>query len=322
MTVGLITHLDNPTLAEVRELGLRAEEAGADWLGLPDAFWWRDTWVLSAEVARTTRGLAVGPLVTNPYMRHPFVTAAAVATLQELAGDRVLLGLGAGGSEIAGAAQVSRADAAERIEDVATLIRQLAAGGPLDQASGRTLEVPPASPRIIIAGRGDRILQAAGRAADDALLWAVPLSELDRTIGLVAKGASARPASLPPVGLIWAPIVEHDDTSRALLRRAASYAVLNNRSEVRERWGVNPELVARIRGLLVAGDTAAAEQQVPQPVIEDLTTDPDPAAAAAIASRIGATSIALPATDAASAGDRVAWARRVLDMASAAVASG
>jgi hypothetical protein len=38
MTVGLITHLDNPTLAEVRELGLRAEEAGADWLGLPDAF--------------------------------------------------------------------------------------------------------------------------------------------------------------------------------------------------------------------------------------------------------------------------------------------
>jgi 5,10-methylenetetrahydromethanopterin reductase len=317
MTVGLITHLDNPTLADVRHLGASAEEAGADWLGLPDAFWWRDTWVLCAEVARATSRLAVGPLVTNPYMRHPFVTAAAVATLQELAGDRVLLGLGAGGSEIAGAAQVSRVDAAERIEEIATLIRHLAAGEPLDQASGRTLEVPLALPRIIIAGRGDRILQAAGRTADEALLWAVPQSELDRTVGLVAKGASERPAGLPPVGVIWAPIVEHDDTSRALLRRAASYAVLNNRSEVRERWGVSPELVAHIRGLLVAGDTAGAEKQVPHAVIEDLTTAADPTAAGAIAARIGANSIALPATDAERVGDRVAWARRVLEVASA-----
>jgi len=111
MTVGLIAHLDNPTLADGRHLGEQAEEAGADWLGVPDAFWWRDTWVLSAEVARVTKRLAVGPLVTNPYMRHPFVTVAAIATLQELAGRRVLVGLGAGGSEIAGAARLNRGDA-------------------------------------------------------------------------------------------------------------------------------------------------------------------------------------------------------------------
>ena len=54
MSVGLITHLDNPTLADIRHLGERAEDAGADWLGVPDAFWWRDTWVLGAEVAKAT----------------------------------------------------------------------------------------------------------------------------------------------------------------------------------------------------------------------------------------------------------------------------
>jgi 5,10-methylenetetrahydromethanopterin reductase len=310
VTVGLITHLDNPTLADIRHLGEAAEEAGADWLGVPDAFWWRDTWVLCAEVARVTKRLAVGPLVTNPYMRHPFVTVAAIATLQEVAGGRVLVGIGAGGSEIAGAARLSRLDAPDQIEELAGLIREVAAGEPLDKASGRTLEVPLALPRIIVAGRGDRVLRTAGRVADEALLWAVPRSELDRTVGLVASGVSSRGSDLPAVRLTWAPLVEH--ASAGLLRRAATYAILNNRAEVRERWGVSPELVAQVRQLLVAGDTATAEKVTPDAVIDDLAIDADPVAAGAIAARIGATSIALPATDPATVGDQVAWARRVL----------
>jgi hypothetical protein len=141
------------------------------------------------------------------------------------------------------------------------------------------------------------------------LLWAVPRSELDRTAGLVAEGAVGRPAELPFVALTWAPLVEHDTT---LLRRAATYAVLNNRAEVRERWGVSPDLVAQVRQLLVAGDTATAEKVIPDAVIDDLAIDADPVAAGAIATRIGAASIALPATDPATVGDQVAWARRVL----------
>jgi 5,10-methylenetetrahydromethanopterin reductase len=316
MSIGLITHIDNPSLTDVRRLGEQAEEAGADWLGVPDAFWWRDTWVLGAEVATATKRLAVGPVVTNPYMRHPYVTVAAIATLQELAGNRVLVGIGAGGSEIAGAARLSRLDAPARIEELVGLIRQVAAGGSLDEPSGRTLEVPLALPRIIVAGRGDQVLRTAGRVADEALLWAVPQSELDRTVGLVAAGALGRPTALPAVELTWAPLVEHDDASAVLIRRAATYAVLNNRAAVRERWGVSPELVARVRKLLVAGDTATAEKEIPDAVIEDLATDADPVAAGAIAARIGATSIALPATDTATVADRVAWAERVLAAAS------
>jgi 5,10-methylenetetrahydromethanopterin reductase len=312
MSVGLILHIDNPTLADVRAMAERAEEAGADWLGVPDAFWWRDTWVLAAEAARVTTRLAVGPMVTNPYMRHPFVTVAAIATLQELAGPRVLVGVGAGGSEVAGAAGVSRADAPERTVQLATLIRKVAAGGPLDDVSGRALEAPLALPRIIVGGRGAKMLRAAGRAADEALLWAVPRSELDRTVGLVGEGARSRPTSLPAVQLTWAPLVEHDAASGVLLRRAATYAVLNNRAEVRERWGIGPEQVARVRRLLVAGEAASAAADVPGTVMDDLAIDPDPEVAGAIAARIGATGLALPVTDVATVGDRVAWARRVL----------
>ena len=127
MTVGLITHLRNATLAEVRELAAAAEEAGADWLGVPDAFWWRDTWILIAEAARATKRVQIGPLVTNPYMRHPLQTISSFATVQEIAGpDRAFLGIGAGGSEVTGVAGVDRSDAGERIEALVDRLRAVA----------------------------------------------------------------------------------------------------------------------------------------------------------------------------------------------------
>src|SRR5438105_6401870 len=117
MAVGVISHLPNPSFDDVRRLAQATEVAGADWLGLPDAFWWRDTWLLLAEAARATQRIEIGPLVTNPYLRHPFHTAAALASLQDLAGQRVFVGLGAGGSEASGAAGIPRRDAPQRIPD-------------------------------------------------------------------------------------------------------------------------------------------------------------------------------------------------------------
>jgi alkanesulfonate monooxygenase SsuD/methylene tetrahydromethanopterin reductase-like flavin-dependent oxidoreductase (luciferase family) len=312
VTIGLITHLDNPSLADVTALALAAEAAGADWLGLPDAFWWRDTWILAAEAARVTRRLAVGPVVTNPYTRHPFVTLAAIATLQDLAGPRVILGVGAGGSEIGGAAKISRADAPERTVELAGLIRRVTAGQPLDQESGRSLEVPLAPTRLLVGGRGARMLRAAGEVADEALLWAVPSSELARTVDLVHQGSARRRPELPGVSITWAPLVERGKASRALLRRASAYAVLNNRDETRKRWGVGDDLVVRVRQLLLAGETDAAERLIPDAVAGDLSTPRDVTTAADVAREIGAGGIALAATDVDEVEEQVAWARSVL----------
>ena len=312
MSVGLITHIDNPSLADVTALARAAESAGADWLGLPDAFWWRDTWILAAEAARVTQRLAVGPVVTNPYTRHPFVTLAAIATLQDLAGSRVILGVGAGGSEVGGAARISRADAPKRTAELAGLIRRVTAGQPLDGTSGRRLEVPLAPTRILVGGRGARMLRTAGEVADEALLWAVPRSELARTVGLVRQGSARRQTELPDVSITWAPLVERGKASRALLRRAAAYAVLNNRAETRERWGVGDDLTSRVRQLLLAGDTDEAERLVPDAVAEDLSIPQDVATAAEVARNIGATGITLAAVDVDEVGEQVAWARSIL----------
>src|SRR5215207_7274907 len=136
MAVGVITHLHNVNFDELRALARAAEAAGADWLGIPDAFWWRDSWMLLAEAARVTERVQLGPMVTNPYLRHPFHTVAATASLQDVAGERVFVGVAAGGAEVSGAAGVSRRDAPERIRALARLFREVAAGEPLDAQSG------------------------------------------------------------------------------------------------------------------------------------------------------------------------------------------
>src|SRR5258708_40118337 len=100
MAVGVFSPLHNPNFAQVRELAVAAENGGADWLGLRDGFWWRDTWLLLAEAARVTERIEIGPLVTNPFLRHPFHTVAAVASLQDLAGPPLFACIAARGSEI------------------------------------------------------------------------------------------------------------------------------------------------------------------------------------------------------------------------------
>jgi 5,10-methylenetetrahydromethanopterin reductase len=315
MPVGVISHLPNVSFDDVRKLARAAEAAGADWLGLPDAFWWRDTWVLLAEVARVTERIEIGPVVTNAYLRHPFHTVAAAASLQDLAGDRVFVGIGAGGSEVSSAAGVSRRDAPERIRALAGLLRNVAAGEPLDSASGRTLEVPlRRSMPVLVAGRGGGVLEAAGRCADRAMLWAVPRSDLARSAQTIARGAAAgREADGPRPELIWAPLVDHGGLSRQRVRTIAAYSVLNSRPAVQAGWGLAPDSVARLRQLLVGGGAAAAQELVPPAALDDLiVNDANPAQVAAIARGIGATSIALPAFSIDEVGDRVAWAREVL----------
>src|SRR5947209_17683534 len=56
-----------------------------------------DVWVTLARAAERTTTIGLGPGVLIPSLRHPMVTAAAIATLVDLAGEaRVAVGVGTG----------------------------------------------------------------------------------------------------------------------------------------------------------------------------------------------------------------------------------
>ena len=307
--VGVINHVPNPDVGQAAGLAQAAERAGAEWIGVADAFWWRDVWMLLGEVASTTERIEIGPAMTNPYMRHRFHTASALATLQETAPGRVFCGIAAGGSELTAAAGISRRDAAAQVAELAVFLREVSAGGTLDAASGRGLDMDLDPVPILMAGRGDQMLRTAGAMADRVLLWAIPASDLERSASVVHDGAAGR--ARPPE-LIWAPLVGHSDAPQASILHVAVYASLNTAAAVRRGWGLDDALVDAVRRELVRGDVAAAGALVPPAALDDLVfEDPDPAPIAAIARSLGVSSLAVPGFDPASVGGHVDWATSV-----------
>lgn len=312
MTVGVLAHLPNPTTGEAVALARASEAAGADWVGLADAFWWRDVWVLLAAAAEATTSIELGPAMANPYLRHPFHTLSALATLQERAGDRVFLGLAAGGSELSVAAGVDRGDAPARVRALAALVRSVAAGGPLDPASGRRLDVPLRPLPVLVAGGKPAMQRAAGACADRVLVWATARSELAAVVGR-ARAAAFEAGRSPAV--IWAPLVSPGDGPVAEhVAGVAVYAALNAPGAVQRRWGLGREGVEAIRRALVGGRPDEARALLPAAVLDDLVlrgAEAEPANAARLARELGMGGVAVPGFTVEGVGAQVAWARAV-----------
>jgi alkanesulfonate monooxygenase SsuD/methylene tetrahydromethanopterin reductase-like flavin-dependent oxidoreductase (luciferase family) len=162
---------------DMRAAAVAAEEAGFDGLwtwdhlrdpdgdagpGVPEA------WTTLTALAEATRRISLGPLVLNVANRHPGVLANMAATFQAVSGGRLLLGIGAGGSQRTPYAAEQRAigqaverDAvrAQKVVEAIELMRRLWSGH-----AGFLRPDPP--PPIIVGGFGPRMAAIAGRHGD------------------------------------------------------------------------------------------------------------------------------------------------------------
>ena len=78
------------------------EAAGLDGITVSDSQSLRlECWTIAAAIAIKSTTLKIATLTTNPVTRHPVVSAAAAATLQELSDGRFTLGIGRGDSPLA-----------------------------------------------------------------------------------------------------------------------------------------------------------------------------------------------------------------------------
>jgi 5,10-methylenetetrahydromethanopterin reductase len=166
-------------LAEAARLAALAEAHGFEGVWVPDERFHRDAYLTLGEVARATDRVRLGPFVSDPYSRHPALTAVAMATLDELAGGRAVLGLGAGASGFA-ALGLDRRHPATAIREAVGLIRQLWAGETVT-LEGRVVRFrhgrldfrPRPNMPILVAGRGPKILELAGEVADGVIIGAL-----------------------------------------------------------------------------------------------------------------------------------------------------
>ena len=87
--------------ADNRAVAQKAEARGFRRLWLAEDHHSRDIFVQATAIGTATEAIEIGLGIVNPYTRHPAQIAMAVADLEELAGPRFVLGLGAGWSSIA-----------------------------------------------------------------------------------------------------------------------------------------------------------------------------------------------------------------------------
>lgn len=137
----------------------------------------RDPWVQLGAIAAVTSRVSIGICVTDPYIRHPALTAAAAATLQELSSGRAILGLGAGSTGFSALGLTPRAPA-QAVTECIELCRRLwsepqpfSYEGRQVRFSDAALDFKPASPiPIYVAARGPKMLAAAAQYADTVLI--------------------------------------------------------------------------------------------------------------------------------------------------------
>ena len=219
--VGILASQPLPVL--VRQVQL-AESLGFDTAWIADTHLvCRELWVTLAACATGTSRIRLGPGIAVPHTRHISVTASAIATLHELAEGRVVIGIGTGGSaaETMGLS-VGKVARIATLESMAQALRRLLGRESIRLDNGTDarlawLERAPAIP-LYLAGSGPRMLDAAGRLGDGAIMYAgVAPWLVEAALGCVKAGA--RSAGRAPEELdvaIWAPTSIAPD--RALAR--------------------------------------------------------------------------------------------------------
>lgn len=88
----------NPVLSisDAKRIATRAEEFGYDSLWLHESLFQRDVVTYLSVMSAVTSRMRLGSGVINTFTRHPVTAATTFATLSELSGGRVNLGLGLG----------------------------------------------------------------------------------------------------------------------------------------------------------------------------------------------------------------------------------
>jgi alkanesulfonate monooxygenase SsuD/methylene tetrahydromethanopterin reductase-like flavin-dependent oxidoreductase (luciferase family) len=255
-----------PAWADVRATAEAAEESGLDsvWIAdhllarMPDGtvHGMHDAWTLLSAVAAVTSRVELGPLVLCSSFRSPSVIANMAATLDTVAGGRLVLGLGAGWHDPEYEAfgfptdhRVSRF--AEALEIVARLLRgeRVTFDGRYYAVSDASL-TPAPSRRIpvLVAAKLPRMLRLTARWADawNTAWFSSPDERLQERLGLLEEAIAAESRAEPELVRTLGIVVGEEDTPSDVARGLETWAELGFHHVIAQPEPLTPASVERL----------------------------------------------------------------------------
>jgi len=181
-----------------------AEEKGFEAVWQAESRLVRDAIVPMAAFAATTKRIKVGSGVINNWTRNIGLLAATFLTLDDLAPNRIICGIGAWWDPLAKNVGIERKKPLLAMRETVEVMRRLlnmervTFNGEFHKVNGIELDVvhgrrEPRNVPIMIGATGDQMMELTGEISDGAVLnYCVPPEYNDRAIELLDKGAKKR----------------------------------------------------------------------------------------------------------------------------------
>lgn len=245
----------------------------------------RNSYAYLALAATRSSRLLLGTAVTNPLTRHPAITAVAAATVDEISGGRMILGIGPGDRPLLalGLKPSSVASLRAAIAAIRALWRgeRVSVDDPTFALEDAHLRFParPDLP-IFVSASGPRMLELAGEVADGVILLVGLFPEaLAWALEHVDRGAAKADRPRPHVAVFAYGAID-TDAGRAL-ESARSIAAWFPQTAPRicELAGLPSALVEDVRARYAGGEfqeAAAAARLLPDSFVRRVALAGEP----------------------------------------------
>ncbi|MBI5651253.1 MAG: LLM class flavin-dependent oxidoreductase [Chloroflexi bacterium] len=285
---------DKHELREGMEYVKYAEQRGFEAVWQAESRLVRDAIVPMAAFAAVTSKIKVGSGVINNWTRNIGLLAATFLTLDDLAPNRIICGIGAWWDPLAKNVGIERRKPLLAMRETVTVMRELLAlkrvtfNGEFHKVTGIELDVvhgrrEPRNVPIMIGATGDAMMQLTGEIADGAVLnYCVPPEynlEAMKHLEIGAKKAGRKLDDIDRPQLVVCS-VDHDHKRAVQAAKELLTQYLAQQPHIAKASGTPEETVKKIQSIL--GWPAKIEQIheamqfVPDDLIERITASGTP----------------------------------------------
>ncbi|MBT3390062.1 MAG: LLM class flavin-dependent oxidoreductase [Chloroflexi bacterium] len=271
-----------------------AEERGFEAVWQAESRLVRDAIVPMAAYAAVTEKIKVGSGVLNNWTRNVGLLAATFLTLDDLAPDRAILGIGAWWDPLAQNVGITRRKPLLAMRETIEVVRRLLAmervtfHGEFHHVDGIELDVvhgrrEPRNVPIMIGATGPKMMELTGEIADGAVLnYCVDPEYNLKAMDLLEKGAKKAGRSIDDIDrpqlIVCSVDYDHDkaiETSKMLLCQ-----YMAQQPHIAKASGVSDDVVAEIQSILGWPATHeqidSAKHLVPDDLVHRITASGTP----------------------------------------------